>query len=168
MAIYFFVIIWQLTELNTFFLKHVFAVDTKHPVVFGRIILMALISAPSIRQYYLYATDPLVKRIGMQGWVYCAICALEAAICAKFGRDMFPNLPIYPIITWIAFLVVGTFFCVWLSVWWAHYVSNTEEVDIGGKKRVCYIDSSHENLGAIHDDVCRRRRDLGFSESDLH
>ncbi|KAK6038116.1 phosphatidyl serine synthase [Cooperia oncophora] len=38
-----------LTELNTFFLKHVFAVDTKHAVVFWRIILIALISAPSIR-----------------------------------------------------------------------------------------------------------------------
>lgn len=69
-AVYLFVLIWlvgdptlallhhcvrmvvnvsQLTELNTFFLKHVFAVDTKHSVVFWRIILIALISAPSIR-----------------------------------------------------------------------------------------------------------------------
>ncbi|VDM59509.1 unnamed protein product [Angiostrongylus costaricensis] len=106
----------------------------------------------------------------MQSWVYCALTASEAAICVKFGRHMFPNLPIYPIIAWIAFLVrvVGTFFCVWLSVWWAHSISNTKEVDFDGEKRVCYIDSSHENLGAIHDDVCRRRRDLGFSESDLH
>ncbi|KAK5974370.1 hypothetical protein GCK32_022129, partial [Trichostrongylus colubriformis] len=85
-------------------MKHVFAVDTKHPVVFWRIILIALISAPSIRQFYLYATDPLVKRIGMQCWVYCAVTALEAAICVKFGRHMFPNMPLYPIVAWIAFL----------------------------------------------------------------
>ncbi|KAK6014978.1 hypothetical protein OSTOST_19606, partial [Ostertagia ostertagi] len=44
---------------------------------------------------------------------------------------------------------------------------NTKEMDFDGEKRMCYMDSSHENLGAIHDDVCRRRRDLGFSESDL-
>ncbi|KAK6024614.1 hypothetical protein OSTOST_09573, partial [Ostertagia ostertagi] len=96
--------IFQLTELNTFFLKHVFAVDTKHSVVFWRIILIALISAPSIRQFYLYATDPLVKRIGMQCWVYCAVTALEAAICVKFGRYMFADMPVYPIIAWIAVL----------------------------------------------------------------
>uniref|UniRef100_A0A0K0DR10 Phosphatidylserine synthase n=1 Tax=Angiostrongylus cantonensis TaxID=6313 RepID=A0A0K0DR10_ANGCA len=119
MAIYFFVLIWLLTELNTFFLKHVFAVDTKHPVVFGRIILMALVSAPSIRQYYLYSTDPLVKRIGMQSWVYCALTASEAAICVKFGRHMFPNLPIYPIIAWIAFLVrIFLYSNVHLCLWW--------------------------------------------------
>ncbi|EYB94753.1 hypothetical protein Y032_0167g108 [Ancylostoma ceylanicum] len=167
MAVYLFVLIWLLTELNTFFLKHVFAVDTKHSFVFWRIILIALISAPSIRQFYLYATDPLVKRIGMQCWVYCAVTALEAAICIKFGRHMFPDLPIYPIIAWIGFLVVGTFFSIWLSVWWARFISDTKEFDFDGEKRVCYIDSSHENLGAIQDDVRRRRRDLGFSESDL-
>ncbi|KAK6037461.1 hypothetical protein COOONC_25033 [Cooperia oncophora] len=49
------------------------------------------------RQFYLYATDPLVKRIGMQCWVYCAVTALEAAICVKFGRHMFPDMPVYPI-----------------------------------------------------------------------
>ncbi|VDO55717.1 unnamed protein product [Haemonchus placei] len=167
MAVYVFVLIWLLTELNTFFLKHVFAVDTKHFVVFWRIILIALISAPSIRQFYLYATDPLVKRIGMQCWVYCAVAALEAAICVKFGRHMFPNLPVYRFIAWIAFLVVGTFFSIWLSVWWAQFASNTKEMDFDGEKRVCYLDSSHENLGAIHDDVRRRRRDLGISESDF-
>lgn len=30
-------------------MKHVFAIDTKHPVVFWRLILVAWISAPSIR-----------------------------------------------------------------------------------------------------------------------
>ncbi|VDK81260.1 unnamed protein product [Cylicostephanus goldi] len=104
-ALYLFVLIWLLTELNTFFLKHVFAVDTKHPFVFWRIILIALISAPSIRQFYTYATDPLVKRLGMQCWVYCAVTALEAAICIKFGRSMFPDVPVYPILGWIGFLV---------------------------------------------------------------
>ncbi|PIC16295.1 hypothetical protein B9Z55_022949 [Caenorhabditis nigoni] len=168
MAVYVFVLIWLLTELNTFFMKHVFSVDTKHPVVFWRLILIAFISAPSIRQFYLYATDPLIKRLGMQCWVYLAVCALEAAICVKFGIHMFPRVAVTPIVVWILFLIVGTFFCVWISVWWAKKSSATTEITIDGENCDIYLDSSHENLGAIHDDVRRRRRDLGFSESDLN
>ncbi|CAD6188694.1 unnamed protein product [Caenorhabditis auriculariae] len=153
MALYLFVLIWLLTELNTFLMKHVFAVDTKHPVVFWRIILIALISAPSIRQFYLYATDPMVKRLGMQCWVYCAVCALEAAIGIKFGMSMFPRVAILPILLWIFFLIVGTFFSVWLSVWWAQSSSTTKEVVVNGENRTLYLDSSHENLGSIHDDA---------------
>ncbi|KAF1747042.1 hypothetical protein GCK72_023500 [Caenorhabditis remanei] len=168
MAVYVFVLIWLLTELNTFFMKHVFSVDTKHPVVFWRLILIAFISAPSIRQFYLYATDPLIKRLGMQCWVYLAVCALEAAICVKFGISMFPRVAITPIVIWILFLVVGTFFSVWFSVWWAKKSSATTEIEIDGENCDIYLDSSHENLGAIHEDVRRRRRDLGFSESDIN
>ncbi|CAI5455419.1 unnamed protein product [Caenorhabditis angaria] len=168
MAVYMFVLIWLLTELNTFFMKHVFAVDTKHPVVFWRLILVAVISAPSIRQFYLYATDPLVKRLGMQCWVYLAVCALEAAICVKFGVSMFPSIALTPIFLWIVFLIVGTFFSVWLSVWWANQSSATEARELNGENHNIYLDSSCENLGAIHDDVRRRRRDLGISESDFN
>lgn len=50
LGIFTFIMVWLISELNTFFLKHVFAVDTSHPVVFGRIILIGVISAPSIRQ----------------------------------------------------------------------------------------------------------------------
>ncbi|CAI4223695.1 unnamed protein product [Auanema sp. JU1783] len=167
-AVYLFVLIWLLTELNTFFMKHVFSVDTKHPVVFWRIILIALISAPSIRQYYLYATDPLVKRLGMQCWVYLAVCALEATICVKFGRHMFPNISLWPFVIWILILILGTFVSIWISVWWAQASKNTKVVNIDGEKKCFYLDSSYENLGAIHDDVRRRRRSLGFSESDYN
>uniref|UniRef100_A0A0M3HYN0 Phosphatidylserine synthase n=1 Tax=Ascaris lumbricoides TaxID=6252 RepID=A0A0M3HYN0_ASCLU len=105
LAIYAFVMIWLISELNTFFLKHIFAVDTSHPLVFWRIVLIAFVSAPSIRQFYLFATDPRVKRMGMQSWVYLAVCALEAAICIKFGRPKFPHIKITFILIWIAFLV---------------------------------------------------------------
>ncbi|CAD6187929.1 unnamed protein product [Caenorhabditis auriculariae] len=167
-AVYLFVIVWLMTELNTFFLKHIFAIDTQHPVVFWRIILIAFISAPSIKQYYLYATDPLVKRLGMQCWVYGVVTILEAAICVKFGSSMFPALTITPIIVWILLLAVTTFLSVWISVWCAQRSSATRQVRMNGEQKVVYLDSSHENLGAIQDEVRRRRRDLGFSESDLH
>jgi len=160
-AIYAFIMVWLISELNTFFLKHVFAIDTSHPVVFWRIILIGLISAPSIRQYYLYATDPKIKRMGMQCWVYMAVCALEAAICVKFGRLMLPPLKVAFIVVWIIALAIGTVFCVWLSVAWAQYSSITETVEVKeGETRHCYLDSSTENLSTmvLEDEVRRRRR----------
>lgn len=56
-------------------------------------------------QYYLYATDPRIKRIGMQCWIYMAVCALEAAICIKFGRTQLPAIQLKLITVWILFLV---------------------------------------------------------------
>ncbi|KHN83227.1 Phosphatidylserine synthase 1 [Toxocara canis] len=156
LSIYAFVMIWLVSELNTFFLKHIFAVDTSHPLVFWRIVLIGFISAPSIRQFYLFATDPRVKRMGMQSWVYLAVCALEAAICIKFGRPQFPHIKITFILIWIAFLAVGTFGCVWLSVWWARKFAPTKQVNVGGRLRECYLDSSYENLGAIADDPTKQ------------
>lgn len=43
------VIFWQITELNTFFLKHIFEMPPSHPVVCIRLIFIGLIVAPSVR-----------------------------------------------------------------------------------------------------------------------
>lgn len=43
------VILWQITELNTFFLKHIFEMPAKHPIVIGRLVMVSLFTAPSIR-----------------------------------------------------------------------------------------------------------------------
>ncbi|VDO41489.1 unnamed protein product [Brugia timori] len=167
LAIYGFVLVWLITELNTFFLKHIFAVDTSHPLVFSRILLIAFISAPTIRQFYLFATDPRIKRMGMQSWVYVAICTLEASICIKFGRPQLPRVKLTLIVSWICFMAVGTFASVWMSVWWVRTFTKTEKVSINGCLRDCYLDSSHENLGALTDEVKARRKRLNISDSDL-
>lgn len=57
------------------------------------------------RQYYLYATDPKIKRIGMQCWIYLAVCALEAAICVKFGREILPPMKMTFVAMWCVMLV---------------------------------------------------------------
>ncbi|CAJ0941402.1 unnamed protein product, partial [Mesorhabditis belari] len=161
-AVFLFVMIWLITELNTFFLKHIFVIDTSHPVVFWRIILIALISAPSIRQYYAFATDPRVKRLGMQCWVYCAVCALEAAICIKVGRDQFQPAKLLLIAAWIFFMFAMTFATILLSVKWAERNKDlTKKVEVEGTERRAYIDSSCENLGMLDDEVKERRRQLG-------
>lgn len=163
-GIFAFIMVWLITELNTFFLKHILAIDTSHSVVCCRLLLIVFISAPSIRQYYLYLTDPKVKRIGMQCWIYCAVCALEAAICVKFGREQLPSMKIALITLWIGLMAIGTVFCVWLSVMWAKH-SKTMSVSVkGGGKRECYLDSSTENLGAISEDVRKRRKKLNIPE----
>ncbi|KAH7699697.1 CRE-PSSY-1 protein, partial [Aphelenchoides avenae] len=160
LAIYAFIMIWMITELNTFFLKHVFAVDTTHPVVFWRIILIGLISAPSIRQYYLYATDPKIKRMGMQCWIYLAVCALEAAICVKFGREILPPMKMTFVAIWCVMLAIGTGGCVWLSVRWAQWSSKTREVSTAAGTQHRYVSSSsdEQEYSGVSDDLRRRRK----------
>jgi len=43
------VIFWQVSELNTFFLKHVYEFPPSHPFVVARLVLVGVIVAPSVR-----------------------------------------------------------------------------------------------------------------------
>ncbi|KAM3728062.1 Phosphatidylserine synthase [Dirofilaria immitis] len=167
LIIYGFVLIWLISELNTFFLKHIFAVDTSHPLVTARLVLIASISAPTIRQFYLFSTNPRIKRMGMQMWVYVAICTLEASICIKFGRSQLPRIKLTFIASWICFMAIGTFACVWMSVWCVKTFTKTKKVNIDGCLRDCYLDSSYEDLGALADEVNAHRKRLNISESDF-
>jgi len=47
------VIFWQVSELNTFFLKHIFEMPPSHPLVVARLILIGVIVAPSVRWVYV-------------------------------------------------------------------------------------------------------------------
>ena len=44
-----FMVIWQVVELNTFFVKHIFPMPTEHPLCVARILLMGLMAAPATR-----------------------------------------------------------------------------------------------------------------------
>lgn len=100
-AVYQLVIFWQVTELNTFFLKHIFEMPPSHPFVIARLILVGLFVAPSVRQYYIYITDPRCKRVGTQCWVYGGIMFSEAVLCIKNGRELFHNTQATNIIIWL-------------------------------------------------------------------
>lgn len=43
------VVFWQISELNTFFLKHIFEMPPSHPLVIARLCLVGVIVAPSVR-----------------------------------------------------------------------------------------------------------------------
>ncbi|CAG7835433.1 unnamed protein product [Allacma fusca] len=94
------VVFWQIAELNTFFIKHIFETPPAHKIVLYRLGLLSLIVAPSLRQYYVYVTDARCKRVGTQCWVLGAITATEAVICAKFGRNLLGQAQIKNIILW--------------------------------------------------------------------
>lgn len=100
------VIFWQITELNTFFLKHIFDVPPDHPLCLGRLGLVGLIVAPSVRQYYTYVTDTRCKRVGTQCWVFGAIMLTEALICIKFGLNLFAQTQIRKIVWWLITQVI--------------------------------------------------------------
>lgn len=95
------VISWQLTELNTFFLKHIFELPPAHPLNMYRIGLLGLMVSPSVRQYYTYVTDKRCKRVGTQCWVFVAIMLTETLICIKFGATLFAQTQIWNILIWL-------------------------------------------------------------------
>ncbi|XP_073250903.1 phosphatidylserine synthase 1-like isoform X2 [Porites lutea] len=116
LAIYQMMVISQIVELNTFFLKHILWVPTPHWLNVYRLGLISLIVAPSLRQYYVYITDARSYRLGTQAWVLIVITCLEALICIKYGLDMFKKTEIVSIILWLLVQMVISFFLLYFMV----------------------------------------------------
>ncbi|XP_073677552.1 phosphatidylserine synthase 1-like [Garra rufa] len=117
-GIYLFMIVWQLTELNTFFLKHIFVFQASHSLSWCRILLIGIITAPTVRQYYAYLTDTQCKRVGTQCWVFGAIAFLEALACIKFGQDLFSKTQVLYVVLWLLCLAFITFLCLYCMIWY--------------------------------------------------
>lgn len=114
------VIFWQITELNTFFLKHIFEIPPAHPISVGRLIIICLMVAPSVRQYYSYVSDSRYKRLGTQCWVFGAVMFIEAMICLKFGIDLFAQTQVSNIVFWILVQVSHSCFDKYRSLFIIH------------------------------------------------
>ncbi|KAI2802870.1 Phosphatidylserine synthase 2 [Blomia tropicalis] len=124
------VISWQLTELNTFFLKHIFEMPPAHPIILGRIGLLGLIVAPSVRQYYTYVTDTRCKRVGTQCWVFVAIMLIETVISVKFGVRIFAQTQMWNILVWLIIQFALSIACVSLCILWAKFKWKHNNIDI--------------------------------------
>ncbi|KRX42930.1 Phosphatidylserine synthase 1, partial [Trichinella murrelli] len=111
-AVWILVVIWQVTELNTFFIKHIFAIDTSHPLVIFRLFLIALIVAPTIRQYYKYVTDPNCTRVGTQLWRYNTY---RSHLVHQVQQRTFRSNSTTPTLH----MLFGTVVCVYLCIAWA-------------------------------------------------
>lgn len=128
------VIFWQVTELNTFFLKHIFEMPPSHPLVVGRLIFIGLVVAPSVRQYYVYITDTTCKRVGTQCWVYLCILFSEALLCVKNGKELFKHTQAINIAIWILVLFLVSIVCVLGCVFWHTIESGAKSSQATPKK----------------------------------
>ena len=123
-------IVWQIVELNTFFIKHIFPMPAEHPICVTRILMTGLIAAPTIRQYYTYVTDPRCKRLGTQCWVFFMITFSELILSVKFGLDLFSHTQLSKMCLWFGGIVFMSCGCVILShaiYKWRH--AQSEDVD---------------------------------------
>ncbi|XP_055694455.1 phosphatidylserine synthase [Lutzomyia longipalpis] len=128
------VIFWQVTELNTFFLKHIFEMPPSHPVVIVRLILIGLFTAPSVRQYYVYITDTQCKRVGTQCWVYGGIMVSEAILCIKNGKELFERTQATNIIAWLLIqLFVSVVFVYGYMLWHKYFQHDTDATPVKTK-----------------------------------
>ncbi|XP_012285741.1 phosphatidylserine synthase 1 isoform X2 [Orussus abietinus] len=115
------VIFWQVSELNTFFLKHVYEFPPSHPFVVIRLILIGVIVSPSVKQYYMYVTDPTCNRVGTQCWVYGAIMVTEALLCIRHGAALFERTQALNILLWLLCQSLVSVLCVYGCVLWHQY-----------------------------------------------
>ena len=116
LAIFALVLSFQVMELNTFLLKHIFLIPTNHLLTLGRLILITVVAAPTVRQYYLYVTDKTCKRIGTQAWVYAAIVITELLISIRFGAPKVPRPALLKVASWLVIMAFLSLFAVLLII----------------------------------------------------
>ncbi|XP_011204719.2 phosphatidylserine synthase isoform X1 [Bactrocera dorsalis] len=145
------VIFWQVTELNTFFLKHIFEMPPDHYLVVGRLVFIGLVVAPSVRQYYTYVTDTRCKRVGTQCWVYGAIMVSEAILCLKNGKELFERTQGINIVLWLITQVILSVAFVYGCMLWHRaqdkYNKSTESPSKKGKAQNADNSPKHEQKG---------------------
>ena len=108
-AIFQFILLWQIVELNTFFVKHIFPMPAEHPICVFRILLTGLMAAPSTRQYYIYITDKRCKRLGSQAWVFICVAFSELILNLKFGKDLFSQTQMSKMLVWLVVNLIIAF-----------------------------------------------------------
>jgi len=79
------ILLFLLTELNTFYLKFVLWVPPENPLNFARLGFILFWGAVGLRECFQLLDDPECDRLGRQSWVLLAIIATEFLVCIKFG-----------------------------------------------------------------------------------
>ena len=105
LAVFLLILMFQITELNSFLTKHVLYIPSSHHLVVIRLVLVGLIGAPSIRQYYIYVTDKTCRRLGNQIWLFLAIMVTELLLSIKFGIAILPRPTLIYMACWLG--VIG-------------------------------------------------------------
>ena len=79
------VLFMEVVELNAFFLKYVLYMPPATPFNAYRLVLWFLLALPATREYYAYATDPHVQRLGPNCWLAIVVMVVEVMVVVKFG-----------------------------------------------------------------------------------
>ena len=145
-----YMLIWQMFELNTFFIKHIFPMPAEHPLCVFRILMTGVISAPSTRQYYTYITDPRCKRIGTQCWVFLMVGFSELILVLKFGRELFSQTQMSMVLLWFGLNIlvscVGVFISMEIYKWrFNKEAVATEEVMTTEERVEKYLETNPED-----------------------
>merc|ERR1719402_656128 len=151
-AVTLFMMIWQVVELNTFFIKHIWPMPAEHPICVARILFTGLMAAPSTRQFYTYITDPQCKRVGTQCWVFIMITLSELILVGKFGLELFSHTQISKIGLWLSLNVIVSCLGVFISMKlyrWRH----TKSDKIKTNDAVLVDDVDHADHADLPDDA---------------
>ena len=167
LAIFVLVLLFQISELNTFLLKHILCVPTSHWLVSLRLALMCLIAAPSLRQYYVYVTDRTCTRLGTQAWVYFAIMVTELLFSVKFGMRILPRPAVLYVICWLILILLVSICAVMMLIQtnlkeriWGEGSFSRSELHRTARKHLSTVDCSNdeEESTVLQQTVHRRRK----------
>ena len=78
-------------DANVFFLKYMFWIPPSHWILIVRLVLVFLMSLPSMRQIYLFCLDPKKMPFGMQASVLVGVLVMELLIICRFYTEVFPS-----------------------------------------------------------------------------
>jgi phosphatidylserine synthase 2 len=104
-------------ELNAFALKYVLHLPPTHPLNIARLAFWFAMALPATREYYAYATEEGVARLGPNLWLALTLCAAEVAVAAKFAADTaFPPDARIPRPVLACWALAAAAFALWLAL----------------------------------------------------
>jgi len=167
-------ILFLLCELNTFFFKHFFVFNSHHILCWGRHLFMLLVGAPSIRQFYVYATDMTSKRLGTQCWVFITLTLMETIVNVKFGWQTLSQTNILYLSCWAVFVVIACALSLWFMAAWSELQQflETDKTKLSGEESFSHEqttdhDLSHSSKPSSHRGVrTGNQNDSECDESD--
>lgn len=80
-----------------------------------RLLLMMLIGAPAVRQYYVYVTDKTCKRVGTQAWVYFGVMVTELLVSIRYGATVISQPAWMFMLGWLCLTALFSIFMVVLN-----------------------------------------------------
>jgi len=116
--------LFELVELNAFFLKYILWIPPPHKINLLRLLIWFGIAMPAFREIYQFLTDKNCQKYGTMVWLAFAIAGMEALIWIKFGwNELTISFPWYMVWFWCIFSIV---FTTWAVVFFWNKKKETE------------------------------------------